>query len=216
MQITDRAFMLGQYVLVAAFGIDPAILGVQVTPVATAVMVAGVISAGGLLSSKYAQIQAMGSRMARLLKGASRNMRIPLLYASPSELAKKASPWVTIAAGIAIILFYGISGWLAHGANEGYVTLTSWMLHMGVWGCASGVFGIVWGAWKLRNRNRVSRHRSKPSNVIRKRLNRVVTPYFFAEQQVFAPPWADGARRTHKQLRPLTPHASGKSTGRNR
>lgn len=183
MGITDRASMLGHYALVAAFGIDPAVLGVSVAPVMVAVMAAGAISAGGLLRSEYAQIWAMGVRMARLLKGAKRGMRMPQIPVSPSELNRKAPRGVIIAAGAAVFSYGVVMCLLAFGMLEGGVTLTSWALHVGVWGCAVGTFGIVWGIRKRRNR--VSRRRSKPSNVIRKRLCRAVTNPFLDDQGAF-------------------------------
>lgn len=104
------------------------------------------------------------------------------------ERAKRASPRTTIAAGIAIILVYGIPGGLAYGMNDGGATLASWVLHMAFWGCASGAFGIAAGVWKWHNPSRNSRRRSKPSNVIRKSLRHRVTHAFLDDQLIFTAP----------------------------
>lgn len=176
-------------------------------------MVVGAISMKALLSSKYAQIRAMSAKMVRRLKGAKRGMWIPQTPVSPSELCRKISRGVIVVAGAAVLFYTVVMCWFVSGMLEGDVTLTPWALHGGVWGCIIGALGIVWG---IRKRcNQVSRRRSKPSNVIRKHLNRTVTLGFFAEQQVFVTPWADGIGISQKQYRPLMTHASGKSAGQN-
>ena len=192
MSITDHAFMLGQYVIVAAFSIDPTILGVQVIPIAMAMMVTVAISAAVLLSSKHAQIRAMGPRMARLLKDAKRGW-IPT---SPSELNRKAPRGVIIAAGVAVFLFNAWMCWFAICTYEGCGTPASWELHTGLWGCVVGVFGIVWGIRKRRSR--VSRRWDRPSNAIRKRLCREVTDTFQRNQQMLPPPFPSRIKAWHR------------------
>ena len=190
MEITNHASVLGYYALVVTFGIDPTILSVQAAPVAVAVVVAVAISVGGLMGSMYAQIRAMSVSLTKLLKGAKRGMRVQQIPVSQDGLNRKAPRPVIIAASTTIFLYGAVMCWLASSMLEEDVTLTSWALHVGVWGCVVGALGIIWGIWKPRNQ--VSRRQSKPSNVLRKRLNRVITPGFFAKQQVFAAPWADG------------------------
>lgn len=194
MGIADHASMLGQYALAAPFRIDPAVLGAPVAPFTAVVIIAGAISAGGLLGAKYhALMLAVGAKMAGhglsrdlvrryMLKGVKRNMRMP---ANMSELVSSAPPGIVIAAG-ALIFCIGIAFLSASDTSEGGVTLDSWALHVGFWECVVGVLGIIWGAWRWRNPNPALFRRSKPDKRARRRLRRAATREFLGEQQVFA------------------------------
>ena len=70
--------------------------------------------------------------------------------------------------------------WPAFGASEEGTALKSWVLHMGSWGCAVGIFGIVWGLVKWRS---PKLDPSPPGKAALGRLRQAETP---DEQHVFA------------------------------
>lgn len=199
MGIADHASMFGQYALAAPFWMDSAVLGAPVTPFTAVVIIAGAISAGGLLGAKYhALMLAVGAKMAGhglsrdlvrryMLKGVRRNMRMRRMPANMSELVSSAPPGIVIAVGVSLfgigIVFVSTSD-----TSEGGATLDSWALHVGFWECVVGVLSIVWGAWRWRNPNPASFRRSKPDKRARRRLRRAATREFLDGQQVFTAP----------------------------
>ena len=167
--------ILGQHVLVTAFEIESAGFAVAMTAVVA-------VCVGVLPRSTHHALawKAMAGRVGWNLLMPRRCMRY-------DELRRKAPAWMWAAAGALVFSFSVLMCYHAYGELEGGVTLESWALHVGFWGCVVGALGIVRGA--RRSSGRVLRRQSRPDRKARRRLSRSVMPAFQDEQHMFVAPW---------------------------